>query len=614
MKRIASLLVIVAMLISALPALAQDGGGLSDEDRALLDRVAAANIAVNDAPTFVDEFTETSVVYATVTVPGQVDPDFIQVTAIHTATETRSGGNRVVQHELQVTGEDPDLGMYAYTISAESRLVDGVLYVQATRTTDDDSTLLPMPVGWAQIDDPNLWPALEYLDLDSSLSDEPTLFDMPDLLHDVAASVTSARGEMIDDGTPVDLVNFTLDADGFRRAVESEVLFGVGEADNMDIYAAIDNSSQAAYLSSLDADGVLRGSDLTFMVQWTGQPADMISSDYGSDDLVDMNIEGTLTHRYSQFDADLPAVAAPEMADPPLVNDFGLTNDELAQVMRTFLALGSLDDEDNMVVTSTSSSEMALDMTLMQETYAMTETVTLTQTERYPQGEDGDMAADLAATISGESTDDGVYDYVLTAEARLVDGVLYVQAARNAPAGLELDTMPPDGWFVFENEDDWPALNDLNLDHLLPDSEDSNAFSMDFLNQMLGALTTVETGPYVTEDGAPGTQLTIKIGGEGLVDLFMAMGGGQDMNETLAEFFSMAREDASMTIWAAVDDDGALLEYGMGVSFTWEEVDPALFSPGIPEGMGVMSMSMRLSEVTTSVVSATPLEPVVAPE
>lgn len=108
-------------------------------------------------------------------------------------------------HNVNSEYEYKSVSTSSYTLTAETRLVDNVLYVNATREAEDESELDPMPEGWIEVKRAGTWPALDGLELGVYL-EEPydyQLFDDMDSLYlnptEVSVeSTTNEEGQAID--------------------------------------------------------------------------------------------------------------------------------------------------------------------------------------------------------------------------------------------------------------------------------------------------------------------------------------------------------------------------------------------------------------------------------
>jgi hypothetical protein len=111
----------------------------------------------------------------------------------------------------------------SYTITAESRLVDGVLYVNAERDAEDDAELDKMPEGWVQIENIDDWPALEGLGLETYLEAPYSwkLFDDMDVPY-LDPSEVWEESDTLENGTPVDVVTIIQKGEELKTALQGD--------------------------------------------------------------------------------------------------------------------------------------------------------------------------------------------------------------------------------------------------------------------------------------------------------------------------------------------------------------------------------------------------------
>jgi hypothetical protein len=207
-------LLLVAALIGSLPARAQDGG-LSDEQLALIDRVVQAHSNMIGYRSYVQEAHGSDKEIVTISLLDETRSFVRTVTWTQTATQIEDGKN--IDVEVSATVSETPLGSTetaSYTVNAEARVVEGVLYVKAAYAPPAPDQV-PLPEGWAIVDDPAHEDIYEYLQLDTLLEHSP-LYGNAALLKASASDVT-VEAQTLDDGTPVDVITLFFDRDGYKQ-------------------------------------------------------------------------------------------------------------------------------------------------------------------------------------------------------------------------------------------------------------------------------------------------------------------------------------------------------------------------------------------------------------
>jgi hypothetical protein len=205
--------IVLIILLVAAPVLAQDG--LSEPDLQLVSRIDSAVRALDSTSGYQEKVISKQQLEMTMFMSGMAV--LVQSNkTIETESSVIPGSNRNIHSFYTIHSDEitPD-GAYSYTLTAEVRLVDGVIYVMAERIPDEGSvlpaTLDPVPSGWTQIDDPTAWPSLDDLDLDSLLTAEMP-FDFSTNADELAqlAPIFTVETVTWGDGTLADVVSITI--------------------------------------------------------------------------------------------------------------------------------------------------------------------------------------------------------------------------------------------------------------------------------------------------------------------------------------------------------------------------------------------------------------------
>jgi hypothetical protein len=190
-----------------------------------------------------------------------------------------------------------------YTVDAEARLVDDTLYVNATYAKPDSAALpAPLPEGWQVVDDLNSHAVYNDLQLDD-LKQTPELFDAPDVIIAAASDVTLSP-EQLDDGTVVDAITITIDAEGMASVLRE---YKAENSEDAEIYLAmadaLDESSSWEIVVLLDDTDTPLVFRTTSLVRAFGVPASALGQ-AGSNMRFNIFLDTTREHVYSRFDDD----------------------------------------------------------------------------------------------------------------------------------------------------------------------------------------------------------------------------------------------------------------------------------------------------------------------
>jgi hypothetical protein len=218
-----------------------------------------------------------------------------------------------------------------------------------------------------------------------------------------------------------------------------------------------------------------------------------------------------------------------------------------------------------------------------------------------------------AEVLGVDPTTEQKYAYSLNAEARLVEGTLYVRADRTQHRGPTQGGLP-DGWTVVEDAETWPALDKLGLAALAAGTDPLAA-----LDVTLALDPSVGTEAGTLDDGTPVEVITIELKGAALknamrqlLDASAEVGGASadvDMSQAL---IGQLDADSAVTITVSLDDDGDLVMRRAQGRFNWTQMDMQAVNPGIPPGTVFDSHGEFSANVRTE-RPATPPEPAATP-
>lgn len=232
MVRISKTLVaamLVVMLVAALApihltAKAQDGGGLTDEQRALVDRVTALAANRDSYTSYVKESATSQVMSLNVSVMGLIIG--INSSKNVTSTTTKISGDpndnivtvSTVEYTEQsaIPGQESDI---AYTLQSEVRSVDGVVYAMGSYV-DSSGEVTVLPEGWVVVTNESDW-AGAFSELDWSdffPNDTPSPFEDAEVLN-TALSDISSSATTLEDGTEAEVITMTFSPEGFMEVM-----------------------------------------------------------------------------------------------------------------------------------------------------------------------------------------------------------------------------------------------------------------------------------------------------------------------------------------------------------------------------------------------------------
>ncbi len=315
-RHLKALPVIALALLLALPVAAQDG--LSDDQLAALDRVIAAVNASETYQSYVHHAIETTTQELTLNVGGAlIDASETEVLERTTFFTHDADGNPNLRGEFTATVSSKSLGANApieYKLNGEVRVVAGVVYLRATRESDDEASLPPMPDGWVIIENIDDWPALDILQLDDLFDnqDSPDIFseNVPDVLA-LAVDVTMTS-ETPDDGPAQDTVHITLNNDALTAALTLLINEeGTPDAGTAAYYAGMDDSSGWDMAFTLTETGDIASFTTDTRLSWTEFDISALTSDLPPGTLLDQTGQLIGEFEISSINADLTPVEAP---------------------------------------------------------------------------------------------------------------------------------------------------------------------------------------------------------------------------------------------------------------------------------------------------------------
>lgn len=331
---LAVLIALVAISVSAslqTPVQAQDGNDLSEEEKALLERLLTAGQPA-DYSSYIADVSRSQTTTFSIGMMG-FSLDQSQVRTVESSRQVITGDDRNVLATFVATSEDSSstFGVAttsSYTIESEARLVDGVLYVQAEYADliDPTGAIPALDDGWIKINNAADIPfALSVLELGELYAEneggfaEETIdplaldnyFEGLETLQRLARTVTLSSTTI--DGMTYDLITVTVGFDDLLAEAEDSIdvsdpfvgvileAFSDGE---MEVSGALDENNSIVQLN------------LSMLVEIEDLPintAEMgLESELGDTEILfSISLDYQQTTVYSQINEPLEPVTAP---------------------------------------------------------------------------------------------------------------------------------------------------------------------------------------------------------------------------------------------------------------------------------------------------------------
>lgn len=256
--------------------------------------------------------------------------------------------------------------------------------------------------------------------------------------------------------------------------------------------------------------------------------------------------------------------------------DDGLSDDEQALLDRVLNVVDSTDNYESFVATVHSVSTSSQDMVLGPVNFARTSSLTLDAVATVIQGDNPNGSATITASVENID-DDGTVAYDLEAEARYVDGVLYLNIL--SITGVEGLPAPdaPEGWQVADEMH--PFYSDLDLKGFVDlFAEDALTVEEEVdVRDLLGTMATSVTVEEGEIDGVAVDGITIIVGVEGFITLMNEQLDTSDdpMQAALMDMmFGSLDESSDLVRYViALDEDDNVLGVATALTFAIAELD-----------------------------------------
>jgi hypothetical protein len=307
-KRLAGATLLIAALVSAgVPAWAQEGGDFTDEELALLAHFFDLRETFDSYESLTEDVSGISRSEVSFALDDQTQTVGTRVEWQRRATWLQSGGEKNVRADITASVEKKDLsGAQSFVITAEARLVDGLLYVNAAYETPAPD-LPPLPEGWIMADDMAASDAYDYLQLDD-FRDRSVLLDDEELVKRTVSSVTLEQQEDRQD------ITLRIDRDGLALVMSASSSSEIDPALAALLYSQLSADSVATMTLWLAEDGTPLQFESRVYQEMSGVDPNAIAPGQFPDGVtMEMVIETNRLETYSEINAPQEPVTAPEV-------------------------------------------------------------------------------------------------------------------------------------------------------------------------------------------------------------------------------------------------------------------------------------------------------------
>ena len=295
------------------PVFAQDGP--SKDDLAIVDRAIAAMQATNEYASFKLSIQQREETNASVVVPEVMEQDSHELKQLDgnftiIKGDSPNAAGTITASYNATEGEET---LSAYSIEAEVRYVDDMLYTNA-QYVESDASAAPLPEGWVLVDDPANFPELESLGLADLLSGIQE--DNSDIVKEFAqmrpyvTSVTVKEDEI--NGVAVEVIFISLGWDGMLQLMNEEEFDPEDPMTQVLADALTGEDDLVTIIIGLDADDTVHG--FAFSVDMSIVDLDLRKMDESLPEGATMSLSVSMseTREYSEVNAEFEPATAPE--------------------------------------------------------------------------------------------------------------------------------------------------------------------------------------------------------------------------------------------------------------------------------------------------------------
>ena len=310
---LASVLLLMVALLSSqgAPTLAQDGDG---EREAIVDRVIAAEEMVDGLNTYRLYVSHSEAQAITLSLAGQTLElaSAAELTEVRDVVQTEDGDN--FSGMFTVVFSEAEQGQErSYTMNAEARLVDDLVYINASyeEASEDLPALSP---GWQAFEaEEDLPGTFDQLDLSDYFNEEDDLTERRELLVETSTSITSEDGTL-EDETPVEFVTISFEDQDFRDFMGS---FTDEEEMATNPFASIFASEAAngavTYVLALNEEGLLVQVEFAISLSVEELDVSTVSDQFPPGALLNLSLSDQGTEYITDINADIEPAEAPEI-------------------------------------------------------------------------------------------------------------------------------------------------------------------------------------------------------------------------------------------------------------------------------------------------------------
>jgi hypothetical protein len=292
----------------------------------------------------------------------------------------------------------------------------------------------------------------------------------------------------------------------------------------------------------------------------------------------------------------------------------GLSEEQLALLERVVAAVQKVDEYSSYVNTETSTLSLDGNISIATFSQNILRVQSLEKTTTYVLG-DNPNALVLATYSIEESEEAGdTTGYTVEAEARYVDGTLYLAA--EVVDGDAEEASVPEGWASGDDLEGYGIFDDINLDGLLervgavePDDEANSP--LEDLEVLEKVATDVTAEEITLEDGTAATAITISMDFVTLLTEAPESFGGDEPDESSLALFSAFEGSVVQAVVVLGEDDNPI-SYELSFEGSLVDFDAAVISPQAAGGTLNLNFSFGQSSELSQVNEA--IEPVAAPE
>jgi hypothetical protein len=224
-----------------------------------------------------------------------------------------------------------------------------------------------------------------------------------------------------------------------------------------------------------------------------------------------------------------------------------------------------------------------------------------------------DGSRNIATTVTGYASNEEVgpggelaLEFTIMAEARVVDGTLYVNAAYETPDPM-LPELPA-GWVEVEDPAAYDVFDSLQLDDLIDVDDDELFDDPDLVKE---TAQDVQVESITLEDGTAADRITVTFARDGLLAAYSAQ---DDLDQGALDLFNAADESSGATFEVVLEADNTPRQVTINMALRTTDTDANALNPELyPEGM-FLSFDLTGTETEAYSDFDADVEPATVPE